>query len=198
MHVAPQTSDYPVILSLENHCSMEQQEVLAQQLKDILGEQLLTTTTDGRIPTQLPSPEVGKDFGRAGHHCPAWEWGEEVALLCRGKATPILLQWSMQGPWGHCVLTFTRVPKVVSPCPAEPEGQQGRALLPHPLLSAAGSWWCWAPAVQGSRGQQIPWRRWAPQDAYLSIHNLTGAEAQDPAEGEEDWAAGGHAGWARG
>uniref|UniRef100_A0A8B9GBB8 Phosphoinositide phospholipase C n=1 Tax=Amazona collaria TaxID=241587 RepID=A0A8B9GBB8_9PSIT len=53
------TSDYPVILSLENHCSMEQQEVLAQQLKTILGEQLLTTTTDGRVPTQLPSPEVG-------------------------------------------------------------------------------------------------------------------------------------------
>lgn len=48
-----------MILSLENHCSMEQQEVLAQQLKTILGEQLLTTTTDGRVPTQLPSPEVG-------------------------------------------------------------------------------------------------------------------------------------------
>ncbi|KFQ45779.1 1-phosphatidylinositol 4,5-bisphosphate phosphodiesterase delta-4, partial [Nestor notabilis] len=66
------TSDYPVILSLENHCSMEQQEVLAQQLKTILGEQLLTTTTDGRVPTQLPSPEElkhkillkGKKIGR--------------------------------------------------------------------------------------------------------------------------------------
>ncbi|KFQ75250.1 1-phosphatidylinositol 4,5-bisphosphate phosphodiesterase delta-4, partial [Phaethon lepturus] len=66
------TSDYPVILSLENHCSMEQQEVLAQQLKAILGEQLLTTTTDGRVPTQLPSPEElkhkillkGKKIGR--------------------------------------------------------------------------------------------------------------------------------------
>ncbi|XP_077037686.1 1-phosphatidylinositol 4,5-bisphosphate phosphodiesterase delta-4 isoform X2 [Agelaius phoeniceus] len=66
------TSDYPVILSLENHCSMEQQEVLAQQLKDILGEQLLTTTIDGHVPTQLPSPEElkhkillkGKKIGR--------------------------------------------------------------------------------------------------------------------------------------
>uniref|UniRef100_A0A8C0BW57 Phosphoinositide phospholipase C n=1 Tax=Buteo japonicus TaxID=224669 RepID=A0A8C0BW57_9AVES len=66
------TSDYPVILSLENHCSIEQQEVLAQQLKDILGEQLLTATTDGRVPTQLPSPEElkhkillkGKKIGR--------------------------------------------------------------------------------------------------------------------------------------
>ncbi|KGL77753.1 1-phosphatidylinositol 4,5-bisphosphate phosphodiesterase delta-4, partial [Tinamus guttatus] len=51
-----QVSDYPVILSLENHCSVEQQDVLAQQLKSILGEQLLMATTDGRIPTQLPSP----------------------------------------------------------------------------------------------------------------------------------------------
>ncbi|XP_009575823.1 PREDICTED: 1-phosphatidylinositol 4,5-bisphosphate phosphodiesterase delta-4 [Fulmarus glacialis] len=66
------TSDYPVILSLENHCSMEQQEVLAQQLKAILGEQLLTATTDGHVPTQLPSPEElkhkilvkGKKIGR--------------------------------------------------------------------------------------------------------------------------------------
>ncbi|XP_067994973.1 1-phosphatidylinositol 4,5-bisphosphate phosphodiesterase delta-4 isoform X4 [Melanerpes formicivorus] len=66
------TSDYPVILSLENHCSMEQQEVLAQQLKTILGEQLLTTTIDGRVPAQLPSPEElkhkillkGKKIGR--------------------------------------------------------------------------------------------------------------------------------------
>lgn len=71
MHVVPQTSDYPVILSLENHCSMEQQEVLAQQLKSILGEQLLTTTTDGRVPAQLPSPEVGTEHGHAGHHCHA-------------------------------------------------------------------------------------------------------------------------------
>ncbi|KFO69702.1 1-phosphatidylinositol 4,5-bisphosphate phosphodiesterase delta-4, partial [Cuculus canorus] len=56
------TSDYPVILSLENHCSLEQQEVLAQQLKTILGEKLLTTTTNGRIPIQLPSPEEGQPF----------------------------------------------------------------------------------------------------------------------------------------
>ncbi|XP_063017963.1 1-phosphatidylinositol 4,5-bisphosphate phosphodiesterase delta-4 isoform X2 [Melospiza melodia melodia] len=66
------TSDYPVILSLENHCSMEQQEVLVQQLKDILGEQLLTATIDGHVPSQLPSPEElkhkillkGKKIGR--------------------------------------------------------------------------------------------------------------------------------------
>ncbi|XP_077604736.1 1-phosphatidylinositol 4,5-bisphosphate phosphodiesterase delta-4 isoform X3 [Crocuta crocuta] len=52
-----QTSDYPVILSLENHCSWEQQQVIAQHLTEILGEQLLSTTLDGLLPTQLPSPE---------------------------------------------------------------------------------------------------------------------------------------------
>ncbi|XP_023617029.1 1-phosphatidylinositol 4,5-bisphosphate phosphodiesterase delta-4 [Myotis lucifugus] len=52
-----QTSDYPVILSLENHCSFEQQEIIAHHLTEILGDQLLSTTLDGQLPTQLPSPE---------------------------------------------------------------------------------------------------------------------------------------------
>ncbi|XP_045875141.1 1-phosphatidylinositol 4,5-bisphosphate phosphodiesterase delta-4 isoform X1 [Meles meles] len=52
-----QTSEYPVILSLENHCSWEQQQVMAYHLTEILGEQLLSTTLDGLLPTQLPSPE---------------------------------------------------------------------------------------------------------------------------------------------
>ncbi|KAM9664243.1 1-phosphatidylinositol 4,5-bisphosphate phosphodiesterase delta-4 isoform 2-T2 [Trichechus inunguis] len=52
-----QTSDYPVILSLENHCSLEQQEVMAHHLTEILGEQLLSTTLDGLLPIELPSPE---------------------------------------------------------------------------------------------------------------------------------------------
>ncbi|XP_057600278.1 1-phosphatidylinositol 4,5-bisphosphate phosphodiesterase delta-4 [Hippopotamus amphibius kiboko] len=52
-----QTSDYPVILSLENHCSWEQQEIIAHHLTEILGNQLLSTTLDGQLPTQLPSPE---------------------------------------------------------------------------------------------------------------------------------------------
>ncbi|XP_053327328.1 1-phosphatidylinositol 4,5-bisphosphate phosphodiesterase delta-4 [Spea bombifrons] len=50
-------SEYPVILSLENHCSVEQQDVMAQHLKSILGETLVTKTLDGKVPTQLPSVE---------------------------------------------------------------------------------------------------------------------------------------------
>ncbi|KAK2906340.1 1-phosphatidylinositol 4,5-bisphosphate phosphodiesterase delta-4 isoform X2 [Channa argus] len=51
------TSDFPIILSLENHCGVEQQTVMAQHLSQILGDTLLTTVLDGHIPQQLPSPE---------------------------------------------------------------------------------------------------------------------------------------------
>lgn len=53
-----QTSDFPVILSLENHCGVEQQTVMARHLSQILGDNLLTTLLDGTIPQQLPSPQV--------------------------------------------------------------------------------------------------------------------------------------------
>ncbi|KAH1184504.1 hypothetical protein KIL84_012445 [Mauremys mutica] len=52
-----QASDYPVILSLENHCGPEQQHLMAQHLTGILGERLLTAPLDARGPPQLPSPE---------------------------------------------------------------------------------------------------------------------------------------------
>nr|XP_048314979.1 1-phosphatidylinositol 4,5-bisphosphate phosphodiesterase delta-4 isoform X2 [Myodes glareolus] len=53
-----QLSDYPLILSLENHCTWEQQKTLAQHLTEILGEQLLSTTIDGLLMDKLPSPEL--------------------------------------------------------------------------------------------------------------------------------------------
>ncbi|NP_001090146.1 1-phosphatidylinositol 4,5-bisphosphate phosphodiesterase delta-4 isoform X1 [Xenopus laevis] len=65
-------SDYPVILSLENHCGVEQQDAMAQHLKSILGNKLVMSTLDGRIPVRLPSPDElrgkillkGKKIGR--------------------------------------------------------------------------------------------------------------------------------------
>lgn len=53
-----QVSEYPVILSIENHCSVEQQRVMAQHLNHILGDKLLKSTLDGKAPIGLPSPEV--------------------------------------------------------------------------------------------------------------------------------------------
>ncbi|KAF7222962.1 1-phosphatidylinositol 4,5-bisphosphate phosphodiesterase delta-1 isoform X1 [Nothobranchius furzeri] len=51
------TSDYPVILSLENHCSLEQQVVMAQHMSSILGSALVTSPLGDNMPTNFPSPE---------------------------------------------------------------------------------------------------------------------------------------------
>uniref|UniRef100_A0A914Z3Y6 Phosphoinositide phospholipase C n=1 Tax=Panagrolaimus superbus TaxID=310955 RepID=A0A914Z3Y6_9BILA len=57
------TSEYPVILSFENHCSQKQQLKMAQYCKDILGDLLLKEAlTDYPIKAgvHLPSPNVLK------------------------------------------------------------------------------------------------------------------------------------------
>uniref|UniRef100_A0A667ZYQ5 Phosphoinositide phospholipase C n=1 Tax=Myripristis murdjan TaxID=586833 RepID=A0A667ZYQ5_9TELE len=53
-------SAYPVILSLENHCSQEQQVVMAQYLISILGEKLLKSPVELPVSAQLPSPNKKK------------------------------------------------------------------------------------------------------------------------------------------
>ena len=59
----PQASDYPVILSIENHCSVEQQRTMAQHLNHILGDALLRSPLEGKGLTGLPSPEVSGSGG---------------------------------------------------------------------------------------------------------------------------------------
>ncbi|NXI24768.1 PLCZ1 phosphodiesterase, partial [Sterrhoptilus dennistouni] len=55
------SSAYPLVLSLENHCSPKQQEVMAECLKSILGDKLLTSPIGGEVDmTRLPSPEALK------------------------------------------------------------------------------------------------------------------------------------------
>lgn len=54
-----QTSPYPVIISLENHCSVDQQKVMAQHMTTILQDMLLVAPVDGN-KSQFPSPEVSK------------------------------------------------------------------------------------------------------------------------------------------
>ncbi|XP_060900037.1 1-phosphatidylinositol 4,5-bisphosphate phosphodiesterase delta-1-like isoform X2 [Labrus mixtus] len=51
------TSEYPVIISLENHCSVEQQEVMAHHLSSILGSALVTSPLGEGMPKEFPSPE---------------------------------------------------------------------------------------------------------------------------------------------
>uniref|UniRef100_A0A3B3US86 Phosphoinositide phospholipase C n=1 Tax=Poecilia latipinna TaxID=48699 RepID=A0A3B3US86_9TELE len=54
------TSPYPVILSLENHCTVEQQQLMAHHLIDILGSALVTKPLGDTMPASLPSPEKAK------------------------------------------------------------------------------------------------------------------------------------------
>ncbi|CAB3982771.1 1-phosphatidylinositol 4,5-bisphosphate phosphodiesterase delta-4 [Paramuricea clavata] len=53
-------SPYPVILSLENHCSVPQQTKMASYLKDILGDKLFCNCVDSSLQ-DLPSPEFFKN-----------------------------------------------------------------------------------------------------------------------------------------
>jgi len=52
-------SEYPLILSIENHCSVPQQDVMAEIFKRYLGKYLITDKLDPN-ETQLPSPEALK------------------------------------------------------------------------------------------------------------------------------------------
>lgn len=49
-------SDYPVIISIENHCSCQQQTVMAEHLKSILGDKLSINEVEDDLQ-YLPSPE---------------------------------------------------------------------------------------------------------------------------------------------
>ncbi|XP_047518613.1 1-phosphatidylinositol 4,5-bisphosphate phosphodiesterase epsilon-1-like isoform X1 [Pieris napi] len=54
------TSPYPLILSIENHCSLPQQQVMASTFEAVFGEQLVTSflfDVDYTDEPRLPSPE---------------------------------------------------------------------------------------------------------------------------------------------
>ncbi|TMS16973.1 1-phosphatidylinositol 4,5-bisphosphate phosphodiesterase delta-1 [Larimichthys crocea] len=51
------TSEYPVILSLENHCTVDQQKIMAHHMISILGDALVTKPLGNTLPTNFPSPE---------------------------------------------------------------------------------------------------------------------------------------------
>ncbi|KDQ56761.1 hypothetical protein JAAARDRAFT_36251 [Jaapia argillacea MUCL 33604] len=51
-------SPYPVIISAEVHCSLPQQEMMTDIMKEVFGDALVSAPIDGRPKiTQLPSPE---------------------------------------------------------------------------------------------------------------------------------------------
>lgn len=46
-----------MILSIENHCSIQQQKKIAQYLKEIFGDKLDLSSVNTGDPRELPSPE---------------------------------------------------------------------------------------------------------------------------------------------
>ncbi|XP_072264101.1 1-phosphatidylinositol 4,5-bisphosphate phosphodiesterase eta-1 isoform X3 [Pyxicephalus adspersus] len=50
-------NDYPVILSIENHCNIQQQRKIAQYLKEIFGDKLDLSSVPFGENKQLPSPQ---------------------------------------------------------------------------------------------------------------------------------------------
>ncbi|TMS35784.1 hypothetical protein L596_003107 [Steinernema carpocapsae] len=55
-HYAFLTSEYPVILSIEDNCSVPAQRLMAQDIKEILGDMLLTSPVN-KDEKELPSPD---------------------------------------------------------------------------------------------------------------------------------------------
>nr|XP_048272572.1 1-phosphatidylinositol 4,5-bisphosphate phosphodiesterase eta-2 isoform X1 [Myodes glareolus] len=53
-------NEYPVILSIENHCSVVQQKKMAQYLTDILGDKLDLSSVSSEDAAVLPSPQMLK------------------------------------------------------------------------------------------------------------------------------------------
>lgn len=83
-----QLSPYPVILSLENHCGLEQQAVMACHLRTILGDMLVTQALDSQNPEELPSPEVRLPE-------PPLGWGKCLSGL---RHPPLLMPRPCSGP----------------------------------------------------------------------------------------------------
>jgi phosphatidylinositol phospholipase C delta len=52
------TSPYPVIISAEVHCSLAQQDKIADIMRECFGEMLVDKRMEGHAATELPSPEM--------------------------------------------------------------------------------------------------------------------------------------------
>lgn len=57
MDFFPSTFRFPIILSIENHCSIQQQKKIAQYLKEIFRDKLDLASISLGDAKQLPSPQ---------------------------------------------------------------------------------------------------------------------------------------------
>ena len=56
----PTSPRYPVILSIENHCTVPQQKKMAEYLKEVLQDKVDLTSVNQNEFRKLPSPETLK------------------------------------------------------------------------------------------------------------------------------------------
>lgn len=74
------TTSFPVILSIENHCSVPQQKKMAQYLIDILGDKLDVSNIKAEESGWLPSPENLKGKILVKVSCVCWWTGTHFNL----------------------------------------------------------------------------------------------------------------------
>lgn len=74
---------YPVILSIENHCSVPQQKKMAQYLTEILGDKLDVSSIKADESGQLPSPEAlrGKILVKVESKCGCFKSEKRLFLV---------------------------------------------------------------------------------------------------------------------
>ena len=88
---------YPVILSIEEHCPLEQQRQMARIFKEVFGDKLLTESVE-QMAEQLPSPTQlkGKIILKVIEHYDVWQY-LQIEIVD--------LYWIIR-PDGHTVTLF--------------------------------------------------------------------------------------------
>lgn len=138
------TSDLPLILSIENHCTIPQQEVMAELFKEVLGDLLVTDALpDTREALQYPSPMALKRRIIIKHK-KLTEGNSEVVLSSQKDADDLsssikngylLLEDKVDGSWRkhYFVLTDTKI------FYAETQDEEGMAGEEEPEVNGEGS-----------------------------------------------------------
>ncbi|XP_028286873.1 1-phosphatidylinositol 4,5-bisphosphate phosphodiesterase gamma-2 [Parambassis ranga] len=100
-------SDFPVILSIEEHCPLEQQRQMARIFKDVFGDKLLIDPVE-QMAEQLPSPTQLKGKIILKHKKLSMEGGGTTKDFRRGEKQGDLEIWdSVDQRWNkhYCVIS---------------------------------------------------------------------------------------------
>lgn len=126
-------NEYPVILSIENHCSVIQQKKMAQYLTDILGDKLDLSSVSSEDATMLPSPQVlkGKILVKASTN------RKRVENIAKRKLDSLMKESKIRDCEDPSDFTVSTLPPPGKLGP-KAEAKKVRALRPRRGLPAAG------------------------------------------------------------